>query len=233
MADEAPKKAQHPPDKALSFGEVFAQTSHLYGERFWAAWGIGLLPAAALVARVYVGDVAGIPIVALAFAAAWAIAARVTYGDTFREAGAQAAVRSPGLLVLAVVVAVPFSIALSQPYLILVAVAWLALTGFSIPVLVVEQAPDERFVHRVGFALHRSLDLARAEYIHAVGVMAGLVIAVYVIGVFLYFSLRGFADNGDVVAAALTQVVLAPFFFLGLSVLYFDQRSRALSSRRH
>jgi hypothetical protein len=31
---------------------------------------------------------------------------------------------------------------------------------------------------------------------------------------------------------ALTQVVLAPFFFFGLSVLYFEQNARALSSPR-
>jgi hypothetical protein len=232
MAKDAPKARQVPPSRPLTLGEIFAQTTHLYGERIWAAGGIGLIAAAAFIVRAYVGDVAGIPVIAISITAAWAIAARVVIGESLGEAAAQAAVRSPALLVLAVVAAVPFAVALSQLFLVLVAVAWLALMGFSIPIAVVEQPPDDRFVHRVGFALHRSIDLARAEYLHAVGVVAALVMGVFVVGAFLYLSLRGFAENGDLAAGALTQVVLAPFFFLGLSVLYFDQRARALSSRR-
>ena len=42
--------------------------------------------------------------------------------------------------------------------------------------------------------------------------------------------LIGLADNETRIAAALVQVVLAPFFFLGLSVLYFEQRARAAVS---
>jgi hypothetical protein len=34
------------------------------------------------------------------------------------------------------------------------------------------------------------------------------------------------------VALALSQAILAPLFFLGLSVLYFEQNARALSSPR-
>ena len=232
MPEDATEKQQFPPDKPLGLGEIFAQTTHIYGARIWAAAGIGLIAAAAFVARTYIGDIAGIPVVALSITAAWAIAVRVAIGDSFGEACAQAAVRGPALLVIAVVAAVPFAVALSQLYLVLIAVAWLALLGFAIPVAVVEQPPDDRFVHRVGFALHRSLDLAKAEYLHAVGVVAALVMGVFVVGVVLFGSLRGFADNGDLAAGAITQVVLAPFFFLGLSVLYFDQRGRALSSAR-
>jgi hypothetical protein len=40
----------------------------------------------------------------------------------------------------------------------------------------------------------------------------------------------GFADNGQVIATALVQVVLAPFFFIGLSVLYYEQQARAAVS---
>jgi len=221
-----------PPNKPLGLGEIFAQTTHIYGERIWAAAGIGLIAGATFLIRAYIGDIAGIPVIALSITAAWAIAVRVAIGESFAEAAAQAAVRSPALLVLAVVAAVPFAVALSQLFLVLIAVGWLALTGFAIPVAVIEQPPDDRFVHRVGFALHRSIDLARAEYLHAVGVVAALVMGVFVVGIVLFGALRGFADNGDLVAGTLTQVVLAPFFFLALSVLYFDQRARALSSRR-
>jgi hypothetical protein len=45
-------------------------------------------------------------------------------------------------------------------------------------------------------------------------------------------TLIGFAENGRVVAAAIAQVVLAPVFYLGLSVLYFEQRVREVASAR-
>jgi hypothetical protein len=47
-----------------------------------------------------------------------------------------------------------------------------------------------------------------------------------VFGTLIVGALVGFADNGQVAAGALVQLVLAPFFFLGLSVLYFEQRAR-------
>ena len=49
-------------------------------------------------------------------------------------------------------------------------------------------------------------------------------------GQLLVALLQGFADNGGLAATTLVQIVLAPFFFLGLSVLYFEQKARAVSS---
>ena len=43
-------------------------------------------------------------------------------------------------------------------------------------------------------------------------------------------ALVGFAENGRLVSVALVQLVLAPFFFIGLSVLYYEQRARAAVS---
>src|SRR5918992_969477 len=45
-------------------------------------------------------------------------------------------------------------------------------------------------------------------------------------------ALVGFAENGGFVAFLIVQALLGPFFFLGLSVLYFEQTARALSSPR-
>jgi hypothetical protein len=57
-------------------------------------------------------------------------------------------------------------------------------------------------------------------------------VIVYIgLGIVLAATLVGFADNGRAVAVAIAQVILAPLFFLGLSVLYFEQKVRALSSR--
>jgi hypothetical protein len=38
--------------------------------------------------------------------------------------------------------------------------------------------------------------------------------------------LTGFADNGNLAATVIANGVLGPFFFLGLSVLYFEQKAR-------
>jgi hypothetical protein len=62
--------------------------------------------------------------------------------------------------------------------------------------------------------------------------VAALIGVYLVIGILIGVALVGFADNGRLVAVALAQVVLAPLFFLGLSVLYYEQRARAVVSSR-
>jgi hypothetical protein len=83
---------------------------------------------------------------------------------------------------------------------------------------------------RIAYALDRSLRLARAEYLHAAGIIAALGIAYFVFGILIGSALVGFAENGAVAAGALVRLVLAPLFFLGLAVLYYEQRARAAVS---
>jgi hypothetical protein len=89
----------------------------------------------------------------------------------------------------------------------------------------------------VGRALQRSIVLARADFFHALGVAAALVLVYGLVGPFLASALVGFAENTVPVAFTLAQILLAPFFFLGLVVLYFEQKARqearAVSSRGH
>jgi hypothetical protein len=221
-----------PPDRPLALGELFAETIRIYGERVWAAFGLGAFTAAALVLGYATGHpVPFVVVLSLAFTAAFAAAARLVAGDEFREAWGQVALRVPTLLVLTVVVSVPFALGRIDPIILVFAVAWLAGTGFSIPVAVVERDESaSTWFSRLGFALQRSLTLARAEFLHAMGVIAALVVVYYLLGVILAGALAGFADNSAAVATLLVQIVLAPFFFLGLAVLYFEQRAR--SSRR-
>jgi hypothetical protein len=129
------------------------------------------------------------------------------------------------------VVAVPAVIALTYLFLLVLGALWLALVGFSIPVAMVERDPDVRnSFDRIAYSLLRSIRLARAEYLHALGVVAALIIIYLVLGIGLGVALVGFADNGRLLAVALVQVVLAPVFFFGLSVLYFEQRARTAVS---
>jgi hypothetical protein len=159
--------------------------------------------------------------------AAFGAATRLVSGDSFREAWAQVAVRLPVLLVLALVVGLPFVLASTYLLLLVLAALWLGLTGFAVPVAVTERdAARAGWMQGVAYALERTIVLAKAEYLHAAGVAAALLITNFLVAVILGGALVSFADNSRIVAAILAQFVLAPFFFLGLSVLYFEQRTR-------
>jgi hypothetical protein len=220
-----------PPDRPLTLGEILSETIRIYTDRPWAAIGLGLVEGGAYLLAALTPDLLDVLVIALAFTAIYGAAARLVSGDTFAEAWAQVGLRAPVLLVFTFVVAVPVVIALTYLFLLVVAALWIALMGFAVPVAMLERDPEVRNpFDRIAYSLLRSIRLARAEYLHALGVIAALIIIYLVLGVVLGVALVGFADNAGLVAAALVQVVLAPFFFLGLSVLYFEQRARAAVS---
>jgi hypothetical protein len=222
-----------PPDRPLALSELISETVRIYTVRPWAAIGLGLVEGGAFLLTRATPDLLDVLVVALAFTGIFGAAARLVWGDSFAEAWAQVGVRAPALVVLTFVVAVPAVIALQYLFLLVIGALWIALVGFSIPVAVLERDPDVRNAFdRIAFSLLRSMRLAKAEYLHALGVVAALLIIYILVGVVLGGALLGFADNGEVAAAALVQVVLAPFFFLGLAVLYFEQRARAAVSSR-
>ncbi len=219
----------HHIDKPLGLSEVLAETIRLYGERLAGAFGLGLVYTAATAVGA-LSSAIGIIVASLGFGLVLAATARLAAGDSFVEAWKQVAVRLPTLVVLSGAVAVPFVIAASYLLLIIIGAAWLALAGFAIPVAMLEREAEGQPWHaRIGYAFERSVRLARTDYLHALGVNAALALIYLLVGVLLAALLRGFADNSQLVATLLTQVVLAPFFFLGLSVLYFEQRMRAVA----
>ena len=212
-------------------GELLSEAVRIYTQRPWAALGIGLVVGGANLLAAVTPDLLDVLVLAFAFALTFAAAARLVSGDSFVEAWAQVGLRVPVLLVFTFIVAVPAVISLSYLFLFLVAAAWLALLGFSIPVAMLERDPEvKNAFDRIAFSLLRSIRLARVEYLHALGVVAALIIVYLVLGIALAVALVGFADNGQVIATALGQVVLAPFFFIALSVLYYEQRARAAVS---
>lgn len=218
-------------DRPLGLGEILAETVRLYGERVWAALALGLVYTAAIAGAALVHDALYYVVAAFMVAAAYAGAARLAVGDSFREAWGQVAVRLPIILVLALVVGLPFVLATSYLVFLLIAAAWIGLVGFAVPVAVLEREGDKpSFAARIAYALERALALARTDVLHAAGVAAALVLLNYVLAIVLGVTLAGFGDNSRAVAVLLAQVVLAPFFFLGLSILYFEQKARAISS---
>ncbi len=104
--------------------------------------------------------------------------------------------------------------------LVLPAVLYLAFVGWVVPAAVVEGR---------GFAasFRRSIRLARADYVHAAGGLATLVIVFYVTRLMMALLLRSGAESTERVAAALSDLVLAPTLFVGAAFLYLDQAARA------
>jgi hypothetical protein len=220
-----------PPDRPLQLGELLSETIRIYSQRPSAAIGLGLVTGGAYLLAAVTPDLVDVLVIALAFTASYGAAARLVSGDSFAEAWAQVGLRSLVLLVLTFVVAVPAVIALTYLFLLVVGALWLALMGFSVPVAMLERDPEvKNSLDRIAYSLLRSIRLARADYLHALGVIAALIMIYLVLGVGLGIALVGFAENGRLIAAVLVQVVLAPFFFLGLSVLYYEQRARAAVS---
>ena len=82
---------------------------------------------------------------------------------------------------------------------------------------------------RAGFV--RALRLARADYVHALGSLATLVIVVYLTHLVLVLLLHGQADATARTAAFLADLVISPLILVGAAMLYFDQAARVRSRR--
>ncbi len=106
---------------------------------------------------------------------------------------------------------------------VLPGVAWLAFVGLVVPVALAEHT---------GFrdSFRRAVRLARADYVHALGSLATLVIVYFLTRTILVLLLRGQGEQTERIALFLGDLVLSPLLFLGGALLYFDQAAR-LESR--
>lgn len=213
--------------KPLRIGDLLAASVRIYGARPVVFLGTGLIQAGALIATVWLPFAADLVIVALAFGIAYAVIVRLVVGDSIEAAGRQTLELLPVVASLGLLVGIPFSFAASFLIFLIVAAAWLGLSTFAIPAAMVEAPDDTHYAGRIAHALRRTVELARVEYVHAFGVAAIMIVLTLLVGVVLSLALFSFAENGRIVAVALSQIVLSPFFFIGLSVLYFDQQARA------
>jgi hypothetical protein len=212
--------------KPLRLGELIVATLQLYGSRPLAFLALGLIQAGALIATVWLPFLGDLLVVALAFGFAFAAVVRLVAGDAFDAALRRSLEDLPLVLVLGLLVGIPFSLASSFLIFLILAAAWLGVSAFAIPAAMVETPEDPGLSGRIAQALRRTVELARVEYIHSFGVAAILIVITLLVGVVLALALFNFADNGRIAAVAISQIVLSPFFFIGLSVLYFEQRAR-------
>jgi len=218
-------RAQLPPalpPETRTVGQLVAEALRLYGIRFWPSLALGVGPALIGTAAAELDDPARLAVVL----GAGPLLLSASY------AGAVALVRPVGrgrhvAIALAVGFVAFLPICVSRlwifPGIYLLVLAWLAFVGLAVPAALVE---------RRGFveALRRGTELARADYVHALGSLATLAITIFLTGLVLFFALREASDQAIRVAGLLALLVLAPVFVLGAAVLYLDQAARVKSS---
>jgi hypothetical protein len=203
------------PPAERTIGQVIAEAIRAYGANFWRALPLGL--PLAVSTQVTLGHSATMQMVVLfAFAplvaAAFIWACRLTLGVS----------PTPTAFICAVLIfaPVPFLIRL----VVLPGIAWLALFGMAVPAAMVE---------RLGFrdALERGRQLGAADYVHALGSLAALIVVVGVSELTLISLLRSQGENGQRAAHLISDLVLSPLLYLGGALLYVDQAARVGSRR--
>jgi hypothetical protein len=223
MARTARAREQRPaalPPGQQTVGQLVAETLRLYGSRFLLALPLGSTVAAAdqvalsqnQAGRVAVLVVAS-PVFTLAYLAACALVFRVRPSFATWAAG----------LVAGTVAFLPA--ALFFPWFALVSILWLALVGHVVPAIVKEGIGPLR-------AFSRAVELARADYLHAAGGLATLVLVFGLTRIAMGGLLRSQADNTIRVSIFLADVVIAPILFLGGALLYLNLAARVGSPRR-
>ena len=200
-------------------GQLVAETVRFYGSRFWPSLALGIPPAILVVAvapldrieRLLLVVTVGALLVTASYVAAYALVAG-------RRPGSLPLAYTTGVLVFAPVPVLATAF-------IIPALAWLALFGFAVPAVLLEER---------GFraAFRRGIELARADYVHALGSLATLVIVVFLCQGVLFFVLRGAGEAAIAVAGFLASLVISPLLFLGSALLYYDQAARVRSSKR-
>jgi hypothetical protein len=216
-----PTPAPLPPE-TRTVGQLVAETIRFYGRNFWRSLALGVTVGAIdavaadlsrTTAVVFEIVVAG-PLLTVSF-----IAAAVLVSERPRPPA-----RALGAAWIAgVIVFIPF------PFLALVfvlpALAWLALVGLVVPVIVIERLPFRA-------AFRRAVQLSRADYVHALGSLATLALTYFIARLGLFFLLRGGSGTAERTAGFLADLVLSPLIFLGGALLYYDQAARVVSAPR-
>jgi hypothetical protein len=204
------------PPAERTIGQLVADTLRYYGDHVWVALLIGIGPAVlTVVAARAARDVqvtalfAGWP---LLMTVSFVVACFVVHGVRFERT------RLATALFVGLVISIP--VPLLVTLFVLPAVLWLALLGMAVPAAVVEGTGIRESIRR-GFAL------GRADYVHAAGTLATLVLVVALTQFALFQLLHGLSDQAIAAAAFMASMVITPLLFFGSALLYTDQVARS------
>jgi hypothetical protein len=221
----APRSLPPPlPPETRTVGQLVAEALRLYGSRFWPSLALGVGPAllgtgAATLdgpAQVVVVLAAGPLLLSASYAGAVALIRPIHRGQYVAVA-----------LGVGFVAFLPLCVSRLWifPGIYLIALGWLAFVGLGVPAALVER-------RGLVSSFRRGAELARADFVHAVGSLATLVITIFLTGLVLFFLLREAGDQALRAAGLLALLVLAPVFMLGAAILYLDQAARVESGPR-
>ncbi len=207
------------PPVSRTVGQVIAEAIKLYQAHFFAALGLGLpvavvdqvIASESVVERVALLAAAS-PVFSLAFAAASAI-----------RQGDRPPARTWAIAVLVGVVTF-LPAAFFFGWFVIAAILWLGLVGHAVPAVMAE---------RIGVlaALRRTVELGRADYVHAAGSFAALALLFGLTRLALGLLLQNQADTAVRVAIFLADLVTSPMLFLGAAIVYVDLVARVGVSR--
>ena len=201
-----------PADRTV--GQLVAETIRLFGGRFWPSLALGLVVATFDQLALGQGGTVQATLLVLAspfFTLAYIGACAIASGERHP--------RRAFLTAFAIGVVVFLPVAALVRLYVLPAIAWLALAGLAVPAALLERGSFRE-------ALRRGRQLGAADYVHALGSLATLVILYFISRSALLLLLHGQADATLRTAAFLADLVLSPMLFLGSAVLYFDQKAR-------
>jgi len=209
-----PRPAALPPGER-TVGQLVAESIRIYGERFVRCLAIGVPPAALAVVTAHISRRLGLILAPTLYGALLSV--------SFVVASVVANDVRPAPRRLVVAWLAGWLVFFPVPFLVLgfvlPALAWLAALGLVVPVLVTEQVG-------VRAAFGRAWQLARADYVHALGSFATLAIVVFLTQTVLVFLLRGAGGAAIDTALFLANAVIAPLLFVGAAFLYLDQAAR-------
>jgi hypothetical protein len=202
-------------------GQLVAESLRLYGAHFWPSLALGIGPALTVVGLVELPRTLVWALVPTLGTAAWALA----YVGACRLALDAERGSVPVAFVAAFVALLPLGVQriLIVPGFDLVGLAYFAFVGLAVPAVLVEGRSFPE-------AFRRGMQLARADFVHALGSLATLVILIFLSGLVLVVLLHSFGDQAIRGAALLALLVLAPVFLLGAALLYVDQAARVVES---
>src|SRR5262245_55979773 len=203
------------PPETRTVGQLVAESVRLYGRRFWPSLALGVGPAIVGAASWYLPRTPAIAVLTAAGA--------LVMGASYTGASVIVSGQRHSRKVLLTAVALAFLVYLPVPYLMLIlvlpAVFWLAFLGLSVPALVIEELDFKS-------AVRRGVALGRADFVHAAGSLATLVIVVFLTGSVMSILVHGGSGQAVRITAFLASLVVSPILFLGAALLYYDQEAR-------
>jgi hypothetical protein len=207
------------PPESRTVGQVVAEAIKLYQDNIAAALALGLPVAIAdqlIVDRSLGARIAVLVAASPAFSLAYAAASAIRQGSR------------PPLATWLVAVVVGTITFLPAAFLFgwfaIAAILWLGLAGHAVPAIMAE---------RLGplAALSRTVQLGRADYIHAAGSFATLALLFGLTRLAMGLLLSSQADATVRVSVFLADVVISPLLYLGAAIVYVDLVARVGLSR--